>query len=306
MSSNAQNVDSSNSLKLASSPKKRKVEEHGGDSPVDPPQEPAREEAMACDGTHEERWCIRLDDTTTLLFTLDDQRLTGGRLKQMDKDGKVKFFPLRADQMDWIFQRETLPTGCYEDDAKTAQVTYPTYRTIKATKHGESSVDLELLGSGLPTFNLSYLAWFGMRHTLNDFYDSQTVIVTGFDCNCPRYTHLRLRKGYKCLVPPPPCEADDKGIFPEDHSCVLDSNTTLMYSLELKKRRSAGRLKQTASDGKVKFFPLRSEQIEWIFQRESPPSGCFKDIYYSPRVQYKCYKTIKATKREDSSVDLEL
>ena len=79
-----------------------------------------------------------------------------------------------------------------------------------------------------------------------------------------------------------------------------------MYSLELKKRRSAGRLKQTASDGKVKFFPLKSEQIEWIFQRESPPSGSFKDICYSPRVQYKCYETIKATKREDSSVDLEL
>ena len=255
----------------------------------------------------EETWCTQLDDNTWLLYTLDDKWYTGGRFKQIDKEGNVKYFPLRTGVMDWIFKRESLPSGCYEDDfATTADVTYPTYKTIKATKHGESSVDLELLGSGLPPFNLTRLAWFGMRHTLNDLEDEIQLVHGFLNCKCPRYTHVRIREEpYECLERAPLCEADDESIFPEDRTCVLDDNTYLLYTLD-EYSRTSGRLKQVEGCGTVKFLPLKSEQITWIFEPRTPPSGSFKDVYYSPHVPYRCYENIKATKRGESSVDLEL
>ena len=72
-----QNLDPPNSLK-----------------PDDPPKNPQGKEHEE----EEEEERRQLDDNTWLLFTwglykLDDIVFTlGGRLKQMDKDGKVKFF----------------------------------------------------------------------------------------------------------------------------------------------------------------------------------------------------------------------
>ena len=171
----------------------------------------------------EEYYSAQLDDNTWLLCTVDNKFRTGGRLKQIDKDGKVKFFPLRDCQMEWIFQRRSLPSGCYEDHAETAEVPYPTYKTIKATKHGGVSLDLELLDSELPPFNLSHLAWFGMRHTLNDFYDWIADVLADFDCGCPPYTHMRIFEcGYKHLGELSPFEpVDEEEVFPGELSCVF-------------------------------------------------------------------------------------
>ena len=186
MGSSKQNVGLPSGLNLPTNPKKRKLEEEDKQEEedmgsttrnLDPPNslkpDVTPKKRKGKDHEEEEDWCTQLDDNTWLLYTLDDESwYTGGRFKQIDKDGEVKYFPLRGCQMRWIFQRESLPSGCYEDaSSTTAQVTYPCYKTIKATKHGESSVDLELLGSGLPPFNLSHLAWSRMREALNELYD---------------------------------------------------------------------------------------------------------------------------------------
>ena len=95
--------------------------------------------------------------------------------------------------MSWIFQRKRLPCGTYKDVQYSPDVPYRCYETIKATKRGESSVDLELLESNLPPFNLTHQAWFAMRRDLNDYYD-QLMGENEEDeiCNCPRYTHIRI------------------------------------------------------------------------------------------------------------------
>ena len=101
-----QSLDPPNTLKPDASPKKPEGKEH----------------------EEEESYCCQLDDNTWLLYTLDDIVLTlGGRLKQMDKDGKVKYFPLRGGQMDWIYQRAELPSGSFNDWYPTADVSYPRY-----------------------------------------------------------------------------------------------------------------------------------------------------------------------------------
>ena len=111
-------------------------------------------------------------DKVTLMYSIDVKRKRiAGRLKQSGANGEVEFLPLKSDQMTWIFQRKTLPSGSFEDVHFSPDIPYRCYERIKATKRGESSVDLELLDSKFPPFNLTYRTWDAIRWMLNDSYE---------------------------------------------------------------------------------------------------------------------------------------
>ena len=145
---------------------------------------------------------VVLDENTTLMYYLDDNLNIGGGVKHTvggGCSGEVRFFPLTHVQMDWIIQRESLPSGSLKDRYYSTKRRDRCYETIKATERSDPSVDLELLDSNLPPLTLTYRAWFGMRQALNDLYD-RIVSVTHYDCGCPRYTHIRiLGQGYTCI-----------------------------------------------------------------------------------------------------------
>ena len=154
-----------------------------------------------------------LDGNTKLCVTLDDNLNSWGELEYTHPlGGEVDVLPLTFHQMDWVFQREAPPSGTFQNTRGSIMIPltpdripwilnsgpFRCYEYLNATKQMDSSIDLELLDSKLPTINLSLKAWEVMRMKMNDF-DDRILTLTHYDCGCPRYTHKRIfGEGYMC------------------------------------------------------------------------------------------------------------